>query len=308
MSSKYLLVTIDTEALPKRAESDHIHRLIWGQFANGSAGIRQLVEIANDNSVQFVYFVDLCAAHSHMSEMQHVVTWLDQHKQDVQLHMHPEYLPESFWTHYGFTYRPRFLNQYDLKKATFSIQYFSQLLSKMTGKKVNAFRAGSFRWNKHTIEALKENDIPLSFNNSMKAFQSNKSSYGQDTNNPFVWSNHVIEIPVTEKKYFFFKNKLWFSRFSYPLQGWFGSKAWRVCGRYIRQQNIVNVLLLHSWSFLDWDTKGFAYFKNDKKISDFKKILKQLVKDYDVITTNDLLDLIQQNRIQVSDQVSLNLA
>ena len=302
------MVTIDTEALPKRAESNHINRLIWGQFAEGNAGIQQFVEIANDNFIQFVFFVDLCAAHSHISEMQHVVTWLDQHKQDVQLHMHPEYLPESFWKSHGFTYRPRFLNQYDWNKALFCIQHFSQLLSKMTGKKVNAFRAGSFRWNKHTIAALKEHGIPLSFNNSMKAFQSNKSSYAQDTNHPFVWSNDVIEIPVTEKKYIFFKNKLWFSRFSYPLQGWFGSKAWRVCGRYIRQQNILNVMLLHSWSFLDWDSKGYAYFKNDKKINDFNKIVKRLVKDYDVITTRDLLDLIQQNKIQASHQVSLNFA
>lgn len=110
----------------------------------------------------------MCGAYACLDQTLDVVRWLDQDGQDVQLHAH-RYLPEQFWKEHGFKYRPRFLNQYGIEKATFTIKYFGKLISDLTGKPLRAFRAGSFRWNADTLRALQEAGVSLSFNNSMNA-------------------------------------------------------------------------------------------------------------------------------------------
>ena len=95
--NKYALITVDTEALPNRAETDHVRRLIWGEHANGTAGVREISGIGNEFSAKHVFFVDMCGAYARRDEMEEVVRWLDHDGQDVEMHAHPEYLPETFW-------------------------------------------------------------------------------------------------------------------------------------------------------------------------------------------------------------------
>lgn len=195
--NRYAMLTVDTEALPKRAVQDHIKRLMWGEHDGGCAGIREMCAIGNECGVKQVFFVDMCGAYACLDQTLDVVRWLDQDGQDVQLHAHPEYLPEQFWKEHGFKYRPRFLNQYGIEKATFTIKYFGKLISDLTGKPLRAFRAGSFRWNADTLRALQEAGVSLSFNNSMNARLKGQCTYSEPTNHSYLWSNGVIEVPVT---------------------------------------------------------------------------------------------------------------
>ncbi|PKO86853.1 MAG: polysaccharide deacetylase [Betaproteobacteria bacterium HGW-Betaproteobacteria-12] len=303
------MLTIDTEALPKRAPENHVARLIWGRHGNGTAGIREMCAVADEVEAKLTFFVDACGAYSQLDEVAEVVRWLDGAGHDVQLHTHSEYLPERFWIEHGFTYRPRFLNQYADDKATFTIRHFGEFISGITGKPLRAFRAGSFRWNASTVRALAEVGIPLSFNASMNAFLAEQCTYSEPTNQPYVWSNGVIEVPITERKFFPLFGKEWWGRLQFPVSNHFRNPPWRVLRPYARQENSsLLVLLLHSWSLLYWDKNGYGVYRDDKRIEDFRKLVRQLAKDYDIITTEDFLDLHARGKITTSHTVDLAAA
>lgn len=307
---RYALLTIDTEALPKRAASDHVKRLMWGEHANGTAGVREMCGIADDVGAKLVFFVDPCGAYHCLDELADVIRWLDGAGQDVQLHSHSDYLPPTFWTEHGFAYRPRFLNQYDAEKALFTMRHFSAFLSGITGKAVRAFRAGSFRWNADTIRALHGVGIPLSFNNSMHAFQSGQCVYGEPTNLPYLWSNGVIEVPVTEYKYPLFPfGREWWGRLQFPSLACIGRPLGMLRKVWTRgREDSFLVMLLHSWSLLYWDDEGHAEYRDDRRIEEFRKLMRRLAKDYDIITTADFLDLYARGDIAATHTTELSVA
>lgn len=310
--NRYLLLTVDTEALPKRAAKEHVKRLMWGEHAKGTAGIREMAAIGDEFGAKHIYFVDLCGAYTHLDEVSEVIRWLDEAGQDVQLHTHPEYLPKCFWEEHGYAIRPRLMNLYvDGDRATFVIQHFSDLLSAITHKPVLAHRAGSFRWNAHTIHALRAANIPLSFNNSMRALHLGQCVYSVKTNQPFTWSNGIIEVPMTEKSIFPMLGKdQWWSRLTYPESDYFHFSPWwgPLLFNTVSDSPDFAVLLLHSWSLLYWDENGHGEYRDDARVEGYRQFIRRLSKDYDIITTADFLDLHARGMITTPDQVDLALA
>ncbi|WP_033375953.1 polysaccharide deacetylase [Leeia oryzae] len=312
MKQRYAMITIDTEALPKRAAADHVTRLMWGKHANGTAGIGEMCAIGDEFSIKQVFFVDQCGAYDHLDETTEVVRWLDEAGQDVQLHTHPEYLPDSFWAGHGLENRPSYMNQYaDDGRADFVIRHFAGLIQQVTGKPLLAHRAGSFRWNASAIRALKTAGIPLSFNNSMCAVHAGQCGFSVPTNLPFCWSNGVIEIPMTEKKILPKVGKPeWWARLTYPESSYFRFRPWwgKLLLDTLSGSPGFAVFLLHSWSLLHWDEHGHAMYKDDERLEGYRKLLARLSKDYDVITSADFLDLQARGRIQLATTVDLALA
>ncbi len=312
MANRYAMLTVDTEALPKRASGDHVNRLIWGRHANGTAGIREMAEIGDEFNAKHIFFMDMCGAYAYLDELREVVRWLDAAGQDVQLHTHPEYLPKSFWEQHGLSDRPQYMNQYeDDDRAQFVIRHFADLISKETGKPVLSHRAGSFRWNASTIRALKAADIPLSFNNTVCSVHTGQCIYSVPTNHPFQWSNGVIEVPMTEKRILpkVGKKERWV-RLTYPESVYFQFDPW--WGRFLL--NMISgtpefaVFLLHSWSLLYWDENGLGSYRDDQRLEGYRKLLRKLTKDYDVITSSEFLDLCARGKIKTDRTVNLDLA
>jgi len=312
MRNRYALITVDTEALPKRASQDHVNRLIWGRHDMGTAGVREMCAIGDEFNAKHVFFVDLCGAYSYLDETREVVRWLDSAGQDVQLHTHPEYLPASFWEVNGLDVAPQYMNHYsDDARAEFVIKHFADLISGVTGKRILAHRAGSFRWNACTIRALKTAGIPLSFNNSMCAVHAGQCLYSEPTNQPYVWSNGVIEVPTTEKKILPKVGKdEWWARLTYPESSYFRFKPWwgKLLLDTFSGSPTFSVFLLHSWSLLHWDENGHAAYKDDQRLEGYRKLLARLTKDYDVITTSEFLELHAKGLIRATHEVDLALA
>ena len=312
MGNRYALLTVDTEALPKRAAQEHVNRLMWGVHDKGTAGIREMCSVGDEFNAKHVFFVDLCGAYSYLDEVREVVRWLDQAGQDVQLHTHPEYLPSGFWVDNGLESSPQYMNQYsDDARAEFVIKHFGQLISEVTGKEILAHRAGSFRWNACTIRALKSAKIPLSFNNSMCAAYAGQCVYSEPTSLPYVWSNGVIEVPTTEKKILSRVGKdAWWTRLTYPESSYFKFRPWwgSLLLNAISGSPAFSVFLLHSWSLLYWDEYGHGTYKDDRRLEGYRKLLQRLTKDYDVITTKDFLDLHARGKIATTHTVELAAA
>lgn len=310
--NRYLMLTVDTEALPSRATDDHVTRLMWGDHPNGSAGIREMSAVGQEFGARHVFFVDMCGAYDRLSEVQEVIRWLDNEGEDVQLHTHPEFLPEEFWRAYDMPAKPRFMNQYATdERADVVIQYFSKQMQAVTGKPVLAHRAGSFRWNAGSIRALAKAGILVSFNNSMRAMRNEQCVYSARTNLPFVWSNGVLEVPMTEKSVFpIFSQDQAFARLTYPESVYFHFRPWwgPLLFNTMSASEDFAVFLLHSWSLMYWDKDGHATYKDDRRIENYRKLLRRLSKDYDIITTQEFLDLHAQGKITLADEVDLSLA
>ncbi len=300
--ANYLLLTVDTEALPNRALNNHVDRLILGIHENGTAGIREMTDIVSEFNTSMVFFMDLCGAYAEKDKVLNIARWLNDHGMDVELHLHPEYLPTDFWNNTKFNLKPRLLNVYeekDAEKELFLLKTFSDELAGAIGRRINAFRAGSFRWNSLTLEALKKLEIPLSFNNTQAAVAQDQCPYASSLQKPFLWSNGIIEVPVTEKNFFPRFSDNWWVRFQYPLCSLvrYRSKWCSFIPYSVSPRDSFLVCLMHSWSFLHRNEQGFEYYKNDKRMEDFRKMVKKMSRDFDIIDSRDLLDLIKTGKI-----------
>lgn len=299
-NNRYALLTVDTEALPRRATSDHVKRLMWGEYDNGTAGVREMCAIGDEFGGKHIFFVDMCGAYPQREEVREVMVWLDQAGHDVQLHVHPEYLPNDFWADTPYKVEPRLLNQYtDGSKEKFLLSHFAAQVTAATGKKVRAFRAGSFRWNATTLRTLAELEIPFSFNNTTAATYIGQCPYSVPTNLPFRWSNGIIEVPVTEKNILPKVGRALWARFQFPLSRFVHYRPWwsSFLPYSVSRRDNFLVCLVHSWSLLYWDEQGHGTYKDDARIEGYRKLIKQLSKDYDIISTLELQDLIQCGKI-----------
>ncbi len=306
---RYAMLTVDTEALPKRAPGNHVKRLIWGEHVTGTAGIREMCAIGDEFNAKHIFFVDLCGAYIYRDEMHEVVRWLDNEGQDVQLHTHPEYLPDEFWVQHGMDRRPQYMNQYtDDARSEFVVKHFAKEISSITGKDILAFRAGSFRWNASTIRALEAVDIPLSFNNSTAAYYNKQSVYSEKTNLPYAWSNGCIEVPVTERRILPKVGKEeWWARLQFPESSYFRFRPWwgGLLLNIFSGAPEFSVFLIHSWSLLYWDKNEYGTYMDDQRVEGYRKMVKNIAKDYDIITSQELLDLHAQGKITTTHTVDL---
>ncbi|BBU69623.1 hypothetical protein [Fluviibacter phosphoraccumulans] len=290
--SRYLMLTVDVEALPKRASDDHVRRLMWGEQPGGRAGVREISALGKEFDLTHTFYVDYCGAFARKPEIDEVVKWLVQAGEDVQLHTHPEYLPAEFWAEHGFEANPRMPNEYSSEKAAFAMKYFSDLLAQAKGEPVLGFRAGSFRWNAGMLEALAKAGIRLSSNNSVISRNQGKCVYSEPTCYPFQWSNGVLEAPMTEKQFFPAFHKALWGRMQYPFSEHFNKPFMRLLRPLgAGGQGSFQVMLLHSWSLLYWDENDYATYRDGQRIEGYRKLLKKVAKDYDVITVPEFLDL-----------------
>ncbi len=302
--NRYCILTNDTEALPNRATEDHVNRLMLGQFKEGKAGVQEMASIASEFNGKITFFVDLCGAYDRKDEILEVVKWLDTHGQDVELHLHPEYLPDSFWEKEGFSRNPRFLNMYqegDKEKLKFIFTKFAGDLESVLNRKINAYRAGSFRWNSLTLEMLKDLDIPMAFNNTVASRVLGQCPYAIPYQKPFRWSNGIIEVPVTEKNFFSRFRDNWWVRFQYPLCSLvkYRSSLGSIIPYSVSPKDEFLVCLMHSWSFLYRDKEGFQYYKDDRLQEGFRTMLKKMSQDFDIIDSRDLKYLIDSGKFQI---------
>ncbi|MBL8474340.1 MAG: hypothetical protein KF778_17065 [Rhodocyclaceae bacterium] len=306
---RFAILSVDTEALPHRASADHVNRLVWGKHEKGTAGVREMSAIGKEFNARHIFFVDLCGAHAYRDQMRDVIRWLDQQGEDVQLHAHPEYLPEQFWTQHGLDQKPKYMNQYASDaRAEFVIRHFAEEISAVTGKKLLAYRAGSFRWNACTIRALHAAGIPLSFNNSMGAFHAKQCVFSEPTSTPFTWSNGVIEIPLTERQILPRVGKPeWWARLQFPQSNYFRFRPWwgSLLLNLFSDAPEFCVFLMHSWSLLYWNENGHGDYRDDQRLEGYRKLVKNLSRDYDIITSADFLELHAQGKISATHRVDV---
>jgi hypothetical protein len=278
-----LIITIDTEALPARASANHVEKLIWGEFDNGSAGIREICDVLESVGGIGLFFLDVAGSFGNEAAYREVNSYIERRGHIVEWHYHPEILGKSFWRNQGASGDTMRQDLFVQKDTNVILSAGYKQFQVITGRKPQAYRAGSFRWNKNTIDFLGENEVKFSFNAcSETAEKDNYDTFKPKSPKIFQWANGVVEVPCGEININDEIIHLRFPRRIGKKQGFKGLTE-RVA---IETDGVANILL-HSWSFLSKDkSTGHFYYENSKRMDNFKKLLKELVKDGFEFVTN----------------------
>lgn len=172
---------------------------VYGQTPTGEYGLRYTVKQLQEHGLLGVFFVEpLFATRFGLGPLAEIVGIIRDHRQEVQLHMHPEWVDESHEPLLDQVNAKRqFMHDFSLAEQTVLIAAGIDLIEKANGGRVNAFRAGSFGANRDTLLALAANRIAFdsSYNASMFGLNSDIMP-GQTLIEPLE-CNGVHEYPMT---------------------------------------------------------------------------------------------------------------
>lgn len=160
----HVYLTFDTEVwcngwhdLDARFEAA-FERCILGRSAQGEYGLPWTLQTLQHHGLQGVFFVEpLFSARFGERWLHQIVQMIDVAGQDVQLHLHPEWvaeLPPGTLAVANAAARRPFLRQYSLEDQARLIDWGRQALERALGRRVQAFRAGNFGVNRDTFVAL----------------------------------------------------------------------------------------------------------------------------------------------------------
>lgn len=273
-----ILITVDTEALPLRAGNHHVEKLIWGKHEKGTAGIAEICDVVENVGGRAVFFLDVAGSFYNLAEYRKVNSYLERRGHAVEWHYHPEILGTDFLRSLGVTTKDTRQDLYDRENTFIVLNKGLQQFIRITGRKPNAYRAGSFRANNHAIDFLGENEIPYSFNLcSETATKENYNTPIPKSAKPFYWENGVKEIPCGEIN---FKDEI--VNFRYPRVLPEGLNYPTLAKRVAKHSDgLVNVLM-HSWSLLGRPNDQQYYeFVDNTPLKNFEKLLDKLKSEYD---------------------------
>jgi len=144
---------------------------IYGNPATGEFALRYKLQQLQQHGLHGVFFVEpLFATRFGISALEEIVGLIQEYGQEVQQHLHTEWVCESLEPLIPMaTPRRQFLRQFSLAEQTTLIGAGKQLLQRAGVAEVHAFRAGSFGFNRATLTALAACDIHVdsSYNSTM---------------------------------------------------------------------------------------------------------------------------------------------
>jgi hypothetical protein len=136
-------------------------RYVWGRSAHGDFALPKNLQILQQRGLTAVFFVEPLFSLRFGAEHLRTITQLIQSAgQDVQLHLHPEWvdeihppvLPNS-------AVKRQHLTDYDTTEQTALLARGKALVEAATGRPVSAFRAGGYAANHDTYRALAANAL-----------------------------------------------------------------------------------------------------------------------------------------------------
>ena len=140
-----------------RAFRQYIH----GTTPRGEFGLPFQLRLLNDPRRRLAFFVEpLFALRFGLQPLTEIVGLIQEAGQEVQLHLHPEWVDEAPEPPLPSVTRKRpYLRDYSLEEQTILIREGKALLERAGAPTPVAFRAGSYGMNSDTLHALRANDI-----------------------------------------------------------------------------------------------------------------------------------------------------
>jgi len=149
---------------------------VYGPTAKGNYGLPYQIDVLNAHGIKGVFFVEpLFATRFGTDPLKEIVGLLRDGEQDVELHLHTEWVDESpVPLLIGTQGKRQYMRDFSLAEQTTLIALGAKLLKDAAGGQITAFRAGSFGLNLDTLRATGANGIPFSssYNASMHGLDS----------------------------------------------------------------------------------------------------------------------------------------
>ena len=146
-------------------------RYIYGPTPRGDYGLPYQLRELQEHGLTGVFFVEpLFSTRFGLEPLAEIIGLVREQEHEVQLHLHTEWVDESRQPLLdGVVGKKQFLHYFSLEEQTSLIRTGANLIELAGGQKVNAFRAGSFGFNRDTLRALARNRIAFdsSYNASM---------------------------------------------------------------------------------------------------------------------------------------------
>ena len=146
-------------------------RYIYGPTSRGNYGLPYQLHQLQEHGLTGVFFIEsLFSTRFGLEPLSEIIGLVREQGHEIQLHMHTEWVDESNEPLLdNIIGKKQFLRYFSLQEQTVLIQAGAKLIELAGGRSVNAFRAGSFGFNKDTLRALAANHIAFdsSYNASM---------------------------------------------------------------------------------------------------------------------------------------------
>lgn len=136
-------------------------RYVYGPTARGNFGLSYTLQLLSEHGLKGVFFVEpLFSTRFGSQPLEEIVGVIRESGQEIQLHLHPEWVDESIEplleTING---KRQHLRYYNRVEQEILVAAGKALIAQAGGGDCTAFRAGSFGFNRDTLAALAANGI-----------------------------------------------------------------------------------------------------------------------------------------------------
>lgn len=174
-------------------------KYIHGPTARGEFGLTYQFQVLNDHGLRGVFFIEpLFARRFGQAPLDEIVGLTRAAGQEIQLHLHTEWADEATPALVpGMTRKRQNIRDFTYEEQTTLIGIGLDLLRQAGAHDVNAFRAGSFGFNRDTLRALAAHGIRFdsSYNPTMYGLESGLAP-GAMLTEPYL-EDGVYEFPLT---------------------------------------------------------------------------------------------------------------
>lgn len=290
-----IMLTVDTEAIPRRALSNHVSQLIHGRVGEKEAGIGLMMDIADNHDIKMTFFLEYAQYLIHGDELINAGRMINDRNHDLQVHLHPTLLPDDYLTAKGL--RPQKDMFVMSRPETDEVIDYALKCHELTGAEPPiAFRGGGYRYNSNVLDSLKDRGVLIVSNyNPRKSNQ----PYNEGAKKQFKWDNGCLELPISCVDGFrgrkgsipYNFNSGIFNNPARDIDKMLGTHE-EFIDQYFEEygEDSILVLVLHSWSFLDLDDDGFRSIISEYSIELFTRLLEKLKDKMHFVTTRDLFD------------------
>lgn len=276
-------VSVDVEALPHRAISDHVEKLILGRVGNGEFGVPREIAVFRELGVPATFYLELGeTALWGFERMREVGQRILDSGMDLQLHLHSEVFARA--QHWPWTQPvPPMLHNLDADQTRRALTYAVEQYVKIVGAPPKAFRAGGYLFNAHTVETAAALGVKA-FSN-YRADQRPNNAYdfeGAAPMRPFRWRNGAFEFPVTLSPE--------------PLSALSPDECWRRIMHHVRVNKtwVVNIVI-HSWSLMHRDKDGHHAYRNADLENNLRRMIEIAPPGVRFASMSEIIDFSEKN-------------
>lgn len=296
------MITVDVEAMPMRAGSNHVDTLIYGKIGGVEYGIGKIMDIADKHHVKITFFLDFAECELYGDEIINVGKYIVSRGHDLQIHCHYELLKDIVgkepWGSNENCYS-WYKNDNDAK---IMINYVTEQYVRCTGKMPVAYRGGAYRIDVPVLKVLKEKgyQADLSYNCIRPLILSE--------NKQFLFENGLIELPIgilPDKKPLNFNYALLEPKsledFDSTIHEY--NKYFDEYYEYYGKDAVATVLM-HSWSFLHSEQtshSGFFDKPNDIPVSFFDCLIEALKDKVEFISVSEAIRQVSSETLKIVD-------